>query len=216
MSSNFTKGIFSPDLTKFFNPRIKKIFQLFKKAKKEDELEVPYKPVFEEVIDIPEPIFGNIEDRDSERCKNMFTWVDNDTFRVITDHGVEVEYNLIHQEAETYFFSSFNKEEKWILEEVGFTTVPYFNKESLNEYHFFEEPEALGQDDTIKRLRRKYHAYKRATLIRHFDDVLENPELEEWKNACANEAGLLDLETKQISFESQAGVKQYKQVTKSK
>lgn len=121
-----------------------------------------------------------MEDKDTERLKNMFSWVDNDTFRVVIDQGVEIEYNLLWQKARTGLFGNVLEKAKWVLEEVGFTTVPYFNQKDLSKYHFFEEPEPLHPDNTVGRLRRKYHEYKRATLIRHFDDTKDNPELAVW------------------------------------
>lgn len=46
--------------------------------------------------------------------------------------------------------------------------MPHYDPEDDDDYHFYEEPAPLDLEDTIGRLKRKYQAYKRATLIRNY------------------------------------------------
>lgn len=190
MPKTFTKALFSPDLQKYFYPRTGKICSTV---------------TGETLTELPSPIFEKISWKEATKLSNKFSWVDNDSFRVILDEGIEVEYNIIFEVKEESELDENGKPKLgelkngkrgpaptvkktyWKLENVGFTTVPYYKPDDDVHYHFYEEPNPIDAKNTYKMLTRKYQDYKRATLVRNMNNYECQKQLAIWKQRVVNE-----------------------------
>lgn len=46
-------------------------------------------------MELESPVFADTDWKKAKRLANKFTWVDNDSFRVILDEGIEIEYDIV-------------------------------------------------------------------------------------------------------------------------
>ena len=100
---------------------------------------------------------------------NKFAWVNSHAFASVSKEGLE-----------RYFYLREPQNEKFSIEQYGFTYVPYFDNQEMENYHFYDEREPLSFSQTKERLQRKYLQYKRATLVHKMDYYFDKEKMKKW------------------------------------
>jgi hypothetical protein len=164
-------SLHSPDLTRYFDPYTMQIRAMISA---------------EPVCTIASSVFESEGWKNGAQMSNKFKWNSSDSFSCINSSGLERTFYLTRKtdDEKRAEKAAGKKEEAEIdfhVKEFGFTVVPYFNPEEIEENHFYDERQPLSFMDTKERLIRKYHDYKRATAMFNYDQFYNPKGLEEWK-----------------------------------
>jgi hypothetical protein len=110
---------------------------------------------------LPEWLMDMSDGDDFLNCAMRFTWIDNDTVKIVNPEGIERLVDLKNN-----------------FKEIEFNVIPLFEKEWCNNYHYYLDPPPCEKEivpsnltfNTLERLKRKYQLYKSAFYLEKKSD----------------------------------------------